>query len=140
MSAGLLWRQSAGVASILLWFAGCAATPADHVTGTDRNPPMTGGAGVNGSGASADMATKTGGKKTDAREPDAMTYIPDAFLGDPRCESAGLMFCDDFERGVVDTRKWKIDFSGAAGSRVIIEKTQAARGLYSAHVKIPNTG
>jgi hypothetical protein len=57
---------------------------------------------------------------------DDATTDPDAGVGDG---CAGL-FCEDFERGVIDTATWNVQTSG--GQTVVVQSTTVAHGKYAA--------
>jgi hypothetical protein len=80
----------------------------------------TAGAGQPGAGTS-------GGAGSGAR-----TYSTnrDAFFGASRCNGAGLLLCDDFESGTLDTSIWKVKWPAQAP---VFDSTRFARGGKSLH-------
>lgn len=60
---------------------------------------------------------------------------PDAFFGASRCQSANVLFCEDFESGTLDPTKWTLTQTEAS---VGVDSTKVARGQKGFHVKIVN--
>ncbi|CAN5687893.1 hypothetical protein BH09MYX1_BH09MYX1_35560 [soil metagenome] len=57
------------------------------------------------------------------------------FFGASRCGTAGLLLCDDFESGTLDTSTWKV-----TGTAPKIDAVNAARGTKALHVSITGNG
>jgi hypothetical protein len=51
------------------------------------------------------------------------------FFGSSRCAAAGVMLCEDFESGTLDTATWKV-----SGTTPVIDTVQAARGSHALHI------
>src|SRR5262245_26544548 len=65
--------------------------------------------------------------------PDGPAGFIDAFLGAPRCASANVAFCEDFENGSIDTTRWTVTQQKAV---VGVDAVRAARGKYALHVRV----
>ena len=57
------------------------------------------------------------------------------FFGASRCAAAGVMLCEDFESGTLDTQTWK-----TVGTAPVIDTVQAARGNHALHVHLNSNG
>ncbi len=57
------------------------------------------------------------------------------FFGASRCGTAGLLFCEDFESGKVDTTTWK-----TVGTAPTVDGVQFARGAKALHVNVTGNG
>jgi hypothetical protein len=98
--------------------AGSAAGATVITDQVDASP--SGSGGVSG-GASEDEASAfAGSPDAEARE---------ASTSDAGSECPGL-FCEDFERGAIDSDKWDVQTMG--GATVVIEQDQVAHGKYAA--------
>lgn len=57
------------------------------------------------------------------------------FLGDPRCPTTGVLLCEDFESGALDTKTWT-----TVGTAPVIDGTQHARGGKALHISRTGNG
>ena len=57
------------------------------------------------------------------------------FFGASRCGTAGVLLCEDFETGTLDTNTWKV-----TGTAPKIDGLQVARGTKALHVSIVGNG
>jgi hypothetical protein len=95
----------------------------------------SGSGGMSGSGASGsggDSGKADAGSTKDAGgTPGDRTYSTnrDDFFGDPRCDRAGVLFCDDFESGDIDGSKWSNMLAPPS-----VDGMQHARGTKALHV------
>ena len=99
--------------------------------------------GVGGSGLSGSTGGATGAGGAPISNPDASVsgrdYSTDRsrFFGNSRCGSAGVLLCDDFESGTIDSSIWEAHSSGTMPT---IDGTRAARGSRALHVRGANNG
>jgi hypothetical protein len=56
------------------------------------------------------------------------------FFGPPRCATAGVAFCDDFESGALNLGVWTTELSSGT---VTVDTIHAARGTHAVHVHTP---
>jgi hypothetical protein len=79
-----------------------------------------------------------GDAATAPQAPDAALAADAGVLGASRCDSAGLMLCDDFEDAALDTTRWKpiTSYSGqpSAMNHIAIDAMHAGRGARALHV------
>ena len=57
------------------------------------------------------------------------------FFGDPRCTTAGVLLCEDFESGTLDTKTWSV-----GGTAPVVDGAQHARGTKALHITRVNNG
>lgn len=118
-----------------------ASSPADSTGGSST---VTTGGSSNGStggspNASTGGETSTGGTQggsggsSGGRDYGAER---EEFFGDSRCEGAGLLLCDGFEGGTIDSALWVVDKS--ASNVVELTTEHAARGSQSVHIRAAN--
>jgi hypothetical protein len=96
----------------------------------------TGGAGVTGGTGGGGAATGgTGGTPPDPNNRDYGNQTAE-FLGASRCETSGLLFCDDFEGNTIDLTRWSV--ARLVPNVVELSTDQAARGKKSLHLRAQN--
>jgi hypothetical protein len=95
---------------------------------------MAGASGMSSAGASGAAA---GSGAAGAAGSGGRTYPTDrnTFFGASRCAEAGVLLCDDFESGTIDSATWK-NYQVAPK----IDAVQAARGTKALHVTTGATG
>jgi hypothetical protein len=101
--------------------------------------------GNHGGAAGADEA---GATKADAFVPGDGPAEDGGFLGDPRCASASVAVCDDFEAAAVggppDSALWRVITSYAdpqmnSANSVVVDAVHAARGRQALHIHTTTT-
>jgi len=122
----------------ILLFVGCgSAVGIDAGSTGGGGGSAAGGGTATGGGTAEDAGTPDAGE-LDAGTPDSGT--PDAgdplstnralFFGDSRCADAGLLLCEDFESGAINTQLWTI----VGGNAVVIGTADHARGTRALHI------
>lgn len=94
----------------------------------------SGGAGGSGASGGNDTSTTSGGAGAGGEGRD-YSSDRDAFFGDSRCDAAGLLLCDDFEAGTIDSATWSTQ-----GAVPTLDTTRAARGSQSLHFATQQNG
>ena len=131
--------MKSSVVAVALLCGGCTGL----VSGSD--PP--GDAGSDSADAAVMMASDSGVE--DAGVDAGTQQVPDAgrtfstnradFFGAPRCGSAGVLFCDDFESrtvgGAPDPASWRLEFWNAGAATAHVEAV-GARGNQSMRFQI----
>lgn len=112
---------------------------------SDATPSVVDDAAIPADAASVDVAPSDGSVANDAAPSDATTSDAPAgrdlssdrskFFGASRCSTAGLLFCEDFETGTLDTTTWK-----TVGTAPKVDGAQFARGSKALHVSITGNG
>jgi hypothetical protein len=106
---------------------GCALPDASDA----RTPPDAGAEGGRDAGdGSVDSAA-------DASPEAGRNFTGDAaaFFGASRCEDAGVLLCDGFETGMLDTSVWTV-----GGTAPVIDGIHAARGIKALHITVNGAG
>jgi hypothetical protein len=105
---------------------GSAGTAGASGAGSAGMSGATGNAGAAGSAGAAGAAV-SGGR----------TFSTDrnTFFGATRCAAAGVLLCEDFESGTIDSTRWKNHQTAP-----VIDAMQAARGSKALHVHTNATG
>jgi len=117
-----------------------AGTTMDAALGSDTSPGSRDG--------NADRDADGSPASSDALVPGDGSVGDGGFLGDPRCGSASVAICDDFETAVVggppDSALWRVITSYAdpqmsSANSVIVDAVHAARGRQALHVHTTTT-
>lgn len=95
----------------------------------------SGGAGGSGASGGNTTSTSSGGAGGAGGEGRDYSSDRDAFFGDSRCDAAGLLLCDDFEAGTIDSATWSTQ-----GAVPTLDTTRAARGSQSLHFATQQNG
>jgi hypothetical protein len=100
------------------------------ITQADAAAAVDSGTGQNpGKAPSADAGADSGANVADA--------AGGADAGPPPCTA---LFCEDFEKGTLDTSRWTLNAGYDAANTVTIQSTKSAHGGFAAHAHLTNSG
>jgi hypothetical protein len=108
--------------------------PPSRSDGGPTSAGSTGGATVISDQDDAQLSSSRGGSGGSDEPVSTLDASTDAEASDVSTNDAGFdcpgLFCEDFERGTIDSDKWDVQMMG--GATVVIEQSQVAHGKYAA--------
>ena len=140
-----------GLSAALLLIAGCSGQLSDNPKGGSGGAVGTGGSASTGSGGSSgsggvvagsggsggSITEGTGGANAGGAGGGGADAADEA--GAPgTCVTMGSELCDDFEGGMLNMQRWKINKPSASAS-IVVDDLHAHGGKYALHIKVvPN--